>query len=163
MRENSTPGDTRLKLESRAFFGVLVFVAVIAAGIECVERWRYGGQSASVGESSPPQGTPCTPPPFSLPPAARAFRSLADTASGACLLRYESAAPPTAEVTRLLEQANAPACDHLTQYWRLDTDFWCARDDGARGGCRGSLCVWRAADGDAWFARWQMIPPTSPP
>jgi hypothetical protein len=154
MGRDSIPANTRLRLESRTLFGVLIFVAVVAAGIEIVERWRHGGQEAYEGDASPPTGSPCTPAPLPWPAAGHGFYLLSDSATGACLLRYESAAAPTAQVSALLDMDNAPPCHLLTQYWRLDTQAWCVTADAARGGCDDHLCVWRGADAKTWFARW---------
>lgn len=154
MGHDSIPPTARLRLESRTLFGVLIFLAFVAAGIELVERWRYGGQEVYAGDTSAPPGSPCTPPPLPWPAAAHGFYSLSDSATGACLLRYKSAATPTAKVSALLDMDNAPPCEQLTQYWRLDTQAWCAPSDAARGGCRDHLCIWRGADATTWFARW---------
>jgi hypothetical protein len=160
--QKPAPANVRLKLETRALFGVLIFLALIAAGIECVEHWRYSGQAAYEGHSSLPDASACAPSPIPLP-VGHAYQLRSDTTTGACLLRVEGAAPAPEEVVAMLDLANAPECEALTQYWRLDTDFWCTPGDNARGGCRDDLCVWRAQDAATWFARWHASARTKSP
>ncbi len=135
------PNESRVSFEVRALVLGVVFVVGLFVVITYVDQWRFPGQDA--GRAEDPSGLEAlgAPRPALLPDQARAIEVAWDTQSGGAMLRFDYPESLAESVEGELDRGRH-RCPELSQYWRVDTDFWCGERDDLRRRCDDGRCLY---------------------